>query len=111
MSSASQTQDQRIADALADAWPGEVPAVALSRISLQFCARIFSLRRRGWIIANRIERRADGTKHSFYKLGEPPIARSKELRKANCKSTASAQQLQEPSSLFGDIAPDRSYRE
>jgi hypothetical protein len=105
------TQEQRILNLLHAAWPGEVPAVALSQVSIQLCARIFSIRRSSVIVSNRIVRRSDGTKHSFYRLGAPPIARSSELRKANCKSTASAQQLEEPGSLFGDLMPDRSYAE
>jgi hypothetical protein len=76
------TQEDRILNALDAAWPGEVPAVALSRISLQFGARLFSIRRRGWIVTNRMERRPDGMKFSYYKLGPRPIPSSKELRAA-----------------------------
>jgi len=106
MPSNRQTQEQRILNLLHSAWPGEVPAVALSQISLQFCARLFSLRRSGgWTISNRTERRSDGTKLSFYKLGPAPIPRSSEIRQR--ASVASEQ----PPSLFGDLTPDRSYRE
>jgi hypothetical protein len=78
-SSFAQTQEERILNALRAAWPGEVSAVVLSRISLQFCARIFS---RGLSISNRLVRQHDGTKHSFYKLGPRPVPWSKELREA-----------------------------
>ena len=77
------TQEDRFLNMLHAAWPGEVPAVALSQISLQFGARLFSLRRRGWIVTNRIVRQPDGTKHSFYKMGPRPIPPSKELRAAH----------------------------
>lgn len=102
------TQEERILNLLHASWPNEVPAVALSQISLQFCARIFSLRLRGWTITNRIQRQADGTKHSSYKLGDRPLPSSKEIRAA--KSSA-REPAPAPTSLFGDLSRERSYLE
>jgi hypothetical protein len=46
---------------------GWVPAPELSRESLQYCARVHELRAVGFVIENRIERRA-GIVHGFYRL-------------------------------------------
>jgi hypothetical protein len=100
MASNRQTQEKRILNLLHSAWPGEVPAVALSQISLQFCARLFSLRRdRGWTITNRIERRPDGTKNSFYRLGSPPIPSNRERRAKQSGAPVDAA-LTRPGDLF-----------
>jgi len=78
MSAASQadgkhthTQEERVLWVLQSAWPNWVPAIALSNISLQYNARIFSLRRKGWQIANRTET-INGQKHGSFRLGSPP---------------------------------------
>lgn len=90
------SQDARILNLLAAAWPNEVPAPVLSHISLQYCARIAELREAGWLITNRTEYQ-NGVRHGFYKLGQPPIPSSKELR-ANRGETKPP----EPGMLFDD---------
>ena len=81
MTDAPHNQEQRILWALQAAWPNWVPAPALAKISLQYSARIFSLRRKkGWLIENRV-RVVDGVKHGFFRLGPRPIPASKELRR------------------------------
>jgi hypothetical protein len=65
-----QTQEQRVLMLLQSAYPCWVPAPALARISLQYCARIHSLRRKGWEIANKVEHK-DGQKHGFFRLAQP----------------------------------------
>jgi hypothetical protein len=103
------TQEQRILNLLHDAWPDWVPATALSQISLQYSARIFSIRRKKGIqIANRTEMKG-GVKHGFFRLGNAPIPSNRE-RRAN-QPEKGANSIDRPGSLFGDLAPDRSYRE
>ena len=50
-----------------------VSSVDLSRLSLQYNARIFSLRRDGWEIESRVERVGGrhGAKHGFYRIQTP----------------------------------------
>ena len=80
MTDAPKNQEQRILWLLESSWPNEVPALALARISLQYSARIFALRKKGWLITNRVET-VDGVKHGFFRLGPRPIPASKELRR------------------------------
>ncbi|HXM22565.1 MAG TPA: helix-turn-helix domain-containing protein [Terriglobales bacterium] len=47
-----------------------VSALELARLSLQYCARIFSLRKRGYVIENRLEIH-DGQRRGFYRLQRP----------------------------------------
>ena len=103
MTDAPRNQEDKILWMLQAAWPGWVPSPQLARISLQYSARIFSLRRKkGWLIENRV-RTVDGVKHGEFRLGPRPIPSSKELRAV--KGTV------ESNSLFGDLSPDRTYRE
>jgi hypothetical protein len=52
-------------------YPEWTPAPVLSRISLQYSARIFSLRhKRGFQIANKVVVR-DGVKHGYFRLALP----------------------------------------
>ncbi len=95
------TQEQRILALLESSWPNWVPSVALSRISLGYPARIWSLRRKGWLISNRVQFHDGLSKHGFYKLGSPPIPSNRERRASQ----------QRNADLFGDLTPDRSYRE
>lgn len=75
------SQEGKILWLLQSAWPGWVPAPELAKISLQYSARIFSLRRRrGWLIENRV-RTVDGKKHGEFRLGSKPVASSAELRR------------------------------
>jgi hypothetical protein len=43
-------------------------AVELSEISLQYCARIAGLRKRGVVIENKLETSDDGRRRGFYRL-------------------------------------------
>lgn len=61
-----KTQRQQILDVLL-ATEDEVPSVALSRISLQYGARVKELRELGFHVTNRIERRS-GQVHGFFQL-------------------------------------------
>ena len=124
-----ESQERRILNLLHAAWPGEVPALALSRISLQYSARIFSLRRKsGWKITNRVETR-DGVKYGYFRLGEKPTPASRELRIKQEEQKSEPAQTQTrihgllgrprltcgevtapigaQSTLFGDISPER----
>jgi hypothetical protein len=87
---APHNQEERILWTLQAAWPEWTPAPELAKISLQYSARIFSLRRRrGWLIANRV-RTVNGKKHGEFRLGPQPVPSSQELR-----------------ALFGDLSPTR----
>jgi hypothetical protein len=108
MASESQTQGNRILMMLHASWPNWTPAPELARISLQYCARIRELRDAGWLISNRVERRGR-SKHGFYRLGSPPTPSNRELRASQAEKSANS--IDPPASLFGDISPDRSYAE
>jgi hypothetical protein len=64
--SKKHTQSARILELLSS--KSEVSALELSSISLQYAARVCELRKTGVTIANRVEVKADGTRHGFYKL-------------------------------------------
>src|SRR5438128_26192 len=97
-----KNQEERIIALMHASWPSWVPAVALSRISLQYGSRIFALRRKGWRISNRTETR-DGLKYGYFRLGERPTPH---------RAKPVSQPMRAPAaSLFGDLSPDRSYRE
>jgi hypothetical protein len=97
--SEAKTQEQRILWALQAAFPWWVPAPALGRISLQYGARVHSLRRKGWLIVNRV-RIVDGQRHGEFRLGTAAVPPSKELRQ---HPTLPAEQT---GSLFPDLAPE-----
>lgn len=61
-----KTQRQQILEVLI-ATEGEVPSVALSRISLQYNARVKELRQLGFHITSRVERQS-GQVHGFLQL-------------------------------------------
>jgi hypothetical protein len=69
-SESPRTQEERILWLLHAAWPEWTPAPVLARISLQYGARIFSLRRKGWKIANKVETK-NGVKHGSFRLATP----------------------------------------
>lgn len=71
----TKSQRQRILDLLLGAKGQEVPSVALSRISLQYGARVKELRELGFRISNRTVRRA-GKVHGYFHLelgNAPPL--------------------------------------
>jgi hypothetical protein len=93
------TQEARILLLLEAAFPKWVPAPELANISLQYCSRIFKLRRQGWQISNKIETRG-GVKRGYFRLGAPPLPRSRELRASQQKVTDAL--IDHPASLFSD---------
>src|SRR5579872_5399434 len=64
--SKKQTQCARVLELLSS--KSEVSALELSSISLQYAARVCELRKTGATIANRVEVKADGTRHGYYRL-------------------------------------------
>jgi len=68
--SAQRSQEDRILWLLQAAWPNWTPALELARISLQYNARVFSLREKNWQIENKVEVR-DGMKHGYFRLATP----------------------------------------
>jgi hypothetical protein len=64
--SKKQTQCARVLELLSSG--REISALELSSISLQYAARVCELRKSGATIANRVEVKADGTRHGFYRL-------------------------------------------
>jgi hypothetical protein len=101
VSDARKSQGDRILWVLQAGWPNWVPAPELAKISLQYNARIFSLRRRGWLIPNRVEV-VDGVRHGFFRLGPRPVLSSKELRQRAGRSPITPVS----GSLFGDLTPE-----
>jgi hypothetical protein len=75
-----RSQESRILWLLQSAWPEWVPSPALAGVSLQYGARIFSLRRKGWKIVNRT-RLADGGRCGEFRLGSTSLPTSRGLRK------------------------------
>jgi hypothetical protein len=70
----SKNQGQRILDRLLQG--GEVPSVALSRISLQYGARVKELREMGFKISNRTERHG-GKVCGYFRLDSAPTPEHK----------------------------------
>ncbi|MGH9503832.1 MAG: hypothetical protein ACRD20_13345 [Terriglobales bacterium] len=84
------SHSERILNLLQASWPNWVPAPELAKISLQYSARIFSLRKH-FEIANKVEIR-NGTKCGFFRLGSPPVPRSDVIR-ATSQPTSNAHQF------------------
>jgi hypothetical protein len=79
----------------------EVSALELSAISLQYCARISSLRKAGCVISNRVEVQQNGGRHGFYKLVyRPPMLERADQQVPQHNPPNSA-----PGSLFPENAP------
>ena len=70
-----ETNSQRVKRGVAE----RNSAPVLARISLQYSSRIHSLRRKGWIITNRVEI-VNGVRHGFFKLGPHPFRAIANLR-------------------------------
>lgn len=54
--------------------PFVVPALTLSRISLQYNARLFGLRRKGWQIESRVQI-VNGLRHGSFRLAQAVTSR------------------------------------
>jgi|SRR5208337_2779387 len=107
-----RSQEQRILWLLQSSWPGWTPAPALSRISLQYCRAIRSLRKAGWQIQNKVVIE-NGKRHGFYRLGSP--ASCTDSRPKPATAEVSAAPLNDPPTKvksfpqFGDLAPAPEY--
>jgi hypothetical protein len=97
----------------------EVPLPEILALGIvQYNARIFELRRLGFRIKNRTQE-INGVKHSWFRLvqkPEQPAGSAQPDRTAKARQWLSVArgettQASETRSLFGDHAPDRSYRE
>ena len=64
---ARASQEDRILQLLRSNGVSWTPAPRLSEISLQYCARLYSLRKQGVDIQNKVEVR-NGVRHGFYRL-------------------------------------------
>jgi hypothetical protein len=111
------THEARILWALQAAYPSWTPAPALSKISLQYNARIYRLRDRGWQIESRVQV-VNGVRNGSFRLARPgsfpnPRPQPSHSPKAKNKITEASQPVALPSdNLFGEsLMPDRSYRE
>jgi hypothetical protein len=87
-------------------WPSWTAAPVLAQISLQYGSRILSLRRKGWLIMNRISI-VGGIRHGEFRLGSAPASSSRELRQRHPTVAPSKQEPEE--SLFDNLAPERRY--
>jgi hypothetical protein len=67
----SRTQCGRILGRLIAAHGAEVPLCEISSLAAQYNARIWSLRKMGFVILNRTEER-DGVRHSWFRLVSSP---------------------------------------
>jgi hypothetical protein len=93
-----KTQAVKILELLISARGAWVPALALSQVSLQYNARVYSLRRLGISIENRLETGPDGSRHGFFRLrGGMPAPAPQPAQAAPAPADA------DPApSLFGD---------
>ncbi len=103
-------QRQRTLDVLLAAHGREVPSVVLSRISLQYGARVKELRKLGFRIVNRTERR-DGQVYGYFRLetGMPTTQGTTSIEEPESEPNSPSPEA--TGSLFGDLSPDRSYAE
>lgn len=84
----AKNQRQEILDLLIAARGGEVASPVLSRISLQYGARVLELRRMGFRIINRIER-VDGKTHGYFRLDMGTVVAPREAAQNPSASSAS----------------------
>jgi hypothetical protein len=68
-----RNQEDRILCLLEAARPSWTPAPSLAQISLQYGRAVNSLRRKGWLIENRV-RIVDGVRHGEFRLGSHLVA-------------------------------------
>src|SRR2546422_1691163 len=68
--SSARSHEDRILWQLQAAFPSWVPALTLSRISLQYNARVFGLRRKGWQIESGVQV-VNGVRHGSFRLAQP----------------------------------------
>jgi len=112
------THETHILWALQAAYPSWTPAPALSKISLQYNARIYGLRDRGWKIESRVQV-VNGVRHGSFRLARPgsfpnpqPQPSPIELKNKTTEAPQPIAQSGQFDNLFGEsLMPDRSYRE
>ncbi len=109
------SQEERILWLLQSAWPAWTPAPSLAHISLQYCRAIRSLRKAGWEIQNKVLSEG-GKRRGFYRLGSPAArvdSKPKPHAPEGRRTTDLNDSPTKPKTFaeFGDLAPDRSYRE
>ncbi len=113
-SATRRNQCGRVLGLLIEARGGWVPAPALAAVSLQYCSRIFSLRRAGLAIENKVEIR-DGIKRGYFRLrgGVPArkaVTPAENLQQGSpIEAAPAAPAAEAPASLFGNIAPSPEY--
>jgi helix-turn-helix protein len=89
----------------------EVPLTAILQLRIsQFGARIFELRREGYVIKNRTEH-INGAVHSWYRLESSPDELAGESLRANTRQIKRADPKEEPAPTgtfpaFGSLAPE-----
>jgi hypothetical protein len=96
-----KTQRAKILELLMSAPLQEVPSVELSRISLQYGTRVLELRRLGFRITSRTERR-DGIVHAFFRL-------EREFDGVKSKPPKIRSQQPEPEATLFDTPPSLNY--
>jgi hypothetical protein len=90
------TQCARILELLSS--QSEVSALELSAISLQYAARVCELRKTGATIANRVQVKADGTRHGFYRL----IQRTPFIEKPSIPSSRNTEPIRDAGLFSAD---------
>lgn len=96
------SQEQRILNLLEASFPSWTPSPALSRISLGYGRCIHSLRKRGWLIANRIEI-VGGVRHGSFRLGSRPVPRSSVLRAQKSETAIQQDLIDRPEEVFDAV--------
>ena len=79
------SQEQRTLALFQSRQPDWIPAPDLAKISLQYCRVIATLRRRGFVVENRLEIH-NGVRHGFYRLvtpaPKPPVRQEQDSQPA-----------------------------
>jgi hypothetical protein len=103
ISPTTKSQRQQILDLLRAARGGEVPSLALSRISLQYGARVKELRELGFQIqiSNRTERRA-GKVNGYFRMESAPGEQPHSSSNPTLTRAATGSFPE-----FGSLAPER----
>ena len=104
-----RSQESKILWLLTAAWPSWVPSPSLAAISLQYNARIFSLRRQRWQIQSRV-RIVDGKRLGEFRLGSKSPGVDRPPRPV-ITPTAPIHADSSRDSLFGDLSPERWHRD
>ena len=109
-----KTQCSRILQLLIQARGGWVPLPEILALGIaQYNARLWELRRLGFRIENRTERR-DGQRHSYFRLAMSATPGDQSLTpetspQADNRESIQGAQRPEPLSLFGDLKPESEY--